>query len=100
MVLVVRLHWGVRGLERYVHSLSSVYLIEKYINICVYVLFTDEWYLCRANYSVPRLRILMRRMLRLVRFVRRRRSKGGSIVSGVRIRRMVRFLSFYITIEG
>lgn len=49
----------------------------------------------RANSSVLKLRIPTRRMLPPVRFARPRRSRGGSIVSVVRIRRMVRLLSFY-----
>lgn len=47
----------------------------------------------RVNCSAPRPRIHMRRTRRLVSCARLRRSRGGSIVSGVPIRRMVSSLS-------
>lgn len=61
--------------------------LECFMNMEV----ADLVYCYRASCLVRRLRILMRLIRLLVRVVRRRRSRGGSFVRGVLIRRMVRF---------
>ena len=50
----------------------------------------------RASCLAPRLRILMLLIRLLVRAVRQRRSRGGSFVSGVLIKRMVRSFIFLV----
>lgn len=82
------------------YSLSLLLLLLLLVLRYMMMMVMMVLILYRANSSAPKPRTPTRRMLPPVRFAKPRRSRGGSIVSGVRIRRMVRFLSFYITIEG
>ena len=79
--------------------ISSILFFYLYY-YCYYHQYWKTWMIMmlksyRANSSAPKPRTPTRRMLPPVRFAKPKRSRGGSIVSGVRIRRMVRSFFLY-----